>query len=230
MTTDRSSANLIRLAGLSALLGGTCYVFVGVFHPPNVAASVSTTRWAIVHVVACAMCFFSLLGITGIFARQAKRAGWLGLAGYLLLSLWFTLIMGFSFVEAFVLPRLASSQPAFVAAWFGMLVGPATKFDLGALPTIWTLTAPLYMLGGLLFGISIYRVGILPRWAGVLLAIGTLLAPIAAVLPNASQPKIAIPVGVALAWLGYALWSERRPEPVEPDGHPEAHAMPPATN
>lgn len=224
-----TTSNLIRLAGLSALLGGACYVFVGVVHPPNVPASVSTTRWAVVHVVACAMCFFSLLGITGIYARQAKRAGWLGLAGYLLLSLWFVLIMGFSFVEAFILPRLATSQPAFVAGWFGMLVGPATKIDLGPLPTIWTLTAPLYMLGGLLFGISIYRVGILPRWAGVLLAVGAVLAPIAALLPNASQPKIAIPVGVALAWLGYALWSERRPEPVEPDGQPEADAMPSAT-
>ncbi len=152
-----TTSNLIRLAGLSALLGGACYVFVGLFHPPNVPASVSTTRWAVVHVVACAMCFFSLLGITGIYARQAKRAGWLGLAGYLLFSLWFVLIMGFSFVEAFILPRLTTSQPAFVAGWFGMLVGPATKFDLGALPTIWTLTAPLYMLGGLLFGITIYR-------------------------------------------------------------------------
>ena len=221
-----TTSNLIRLAGLSALLGGACYVFVGLFHPPNVPASVSSTRWAIVHVVACAMCFFTLLGLTGIYARQVKRAGWLGLAGYLLLSLWFTLIMGFSFVEAFILPRLTTSQPAFVAAWFGMLVGPATKFDLGALPTIWTLTAPLYMLGGLLFGITIYRLAVLPRLAGVLLAVGTLMAPTAALLPNAMQPKIAIPVGVALAWLGYALWSERRPEAVAPDGQPENDAMP----
>ena len=37
-----------------------------------------------------------------------------------------------------------------------------------------------------------------------------MLSPVAALLPNASQPKIAIPVGVALAWLGYALWSEPR--------------------
>ena len=223
-----TATNLIRLAGLSALLGGTCYVLVGVFHPPNVPESVTTTRWAIVHVVACAMCFFSLLGITGIYARQAKRAGWLGLAGYVLLSLWFVLIMGFSFVEAFILPRLTASQPAFVAGWFGMLVGPTTKVDLGALPAIWTLTGPLYLLGGLLFGVSIYRVGILPRGAGVLLAVGTVLAPIAALLPNASQPKIAIPVGVALAWLGYALWSERQPDPVEPVGRSEAAAMPSA--
>jgi hypothetical protein len=91
-----------------------------------------------------------------------------------------------------------------------MLVGPASKVYLGGLPALWTLTAPIYILGGVLFGIATFRAGILPRWAGALLAIGTALAPVAALLPNASQPKIAIPVGLALAWLGYALWSEQR--------------------
>jgi hypothetical protein len=38
-----STANLIRLAGLSALIGGSCYVFVGVFHPANVDHEVEAT-------------------------------------------------------------------------------------------------------------------------------------------------------------------------------------------
>ncbi len=205
-------AQLIRLAGVSALLAGMCYVFVGIFHPPNVPSSVAGTRWAIVHVVACAMCFFGLLGMAGLYARQATKAGWLGLAGFVMFSIWLVLIMGFSFVEAFILPRLATAQPAFVVSWMGMLTGSAHKFNLGALPAVWTITAPIYMLGGLLFGIATFRAGVLPRRAGVLLAIGTVLAPVAGLLPNASQPKIAIPVGLALAWLGYALWSEERGE------------------
>ena len=205
-------SDLIRWAGLSAVLAGICYVLVGILHPPNVAASVTSTRWATVHVLACAMCFFGLLGMAGLYARQATKTGWLGLVGFVLLTLWFTLIMGFSFVEAFILPKVATTNPTFVAAWMGMLVGPATKLDLGALPTVWTLSAPIYIVGGLAFGIATFRAGILPRGGGVLLAIGTALAPAAAVLSNASQPKIAVPVGVALVWLGYALWSERRPE------------------
>ena len=98
----------------------------------------------------------------------------------------------------------------------GMLVGPASKFDLGVMPTLWTLTGPVYILGGLLFGIGTFRAGVLPRWAGALLALGTLLAPLAALLPNASQPKIAIPVGLALAWLGFALMTERPESASEP--------------
>jgi hypothetical protein len=88
--------------------------------------------------------------------------------------------------------------------------------NLGALPTIWTLTAPMYMLGGLLFGIATLRAGFLSRWAAVLLAAGTLLAPVAALLSLELQPKMAIPVGLALAWLGYALWSERREQVAQP--------------
>jgi len=209
-----SNDNLLRLAGLAALLAGICYVLVGLFHPANVAASVTTTRWQVVHVLACAMCFFGLLGMAGLYVRQAVKTGWVGLAGYLLLSLWLTLVMGFSFVEAFILPHLASAVPTFVQSWMRMFNGPAGPFDLGILPTLWTSTAPMYIGGGLLFGIATFRAGILPRWAGALLALSVVLAPVAVLLPNASQPKIAVPFGVALAWLGFALLTERRTEDV----------------
>jgi len=211
-----TALNVLRLAGLSALLAGICYVLVGVFHPPNIASSVMTARWVAVHYVACAMSFFAVLGLAGLYARQVEESGWLGLVGFVLLSLWFVLVMGFTFVEAFILPRVATAVPAFVEGWMGMLVGPASKFDLGIMPTLWTLTGPVYILGGLLFGIATFRARILPRWAGALLAVGTLLAPLAAFLPNGSQPKIAIPVGLALAWLGYALMTEPREGLAEP--------------
>src|SRR5664279_1734437 len=205
-----SASKLIRWAGLSALLAGICYVLVGVFHPANVPASVTTTPWAIAHVLACAMSFFGVLGLAGLYARQAEKSGWLGLVGFVMLSLWMVLIMGFSFVEAFILPSLATAVPTFVTSWMGTLDSSAIPMNLGVLPALWTLSGPLYMISGLLFGIATFRAHILPRWAGVLLALGCLLAPVAAALPLEAQPKMAIPVGLALAWLGYALWSERR--------------------
>ena len=82
-----TNANLFRLAGLSALIAGLCYVLVGIFHPANIPASVTTTSWGAIHVIACAMSFFGVLGLTGIYARQAVKTGWLGLVGYVLLSL-----------------------------------------------------------------------------------------------------------------------------------------------
>lgn len=66
------------------------------------------------------------------------------------------------------------------------------------------------MLGGLLFGIATFRAGILPRWAAGLLAIASAVTPAAALLPHEIQRFAGIPVGLAVAWLGYALFSERR--------------------
>jgi hypothetical protein len=214
-----TNANLIRLAGFSALIAGLCYVLVGVFHPANVPSSVTTTRWATVHVLACAMSFFGVLGLAGIYARQAAKSGWLGLIGFVMLSTWFVLIMGFSFVEAFILPHSAAVTPAFIAGWMGIFNGDASPIDLGALPTLWTLSGPLYILGGLLFGIATFRARILPRGGAVLLALGTALAPLAKLLSLAAQPKIAIPTGLALAWLGYALMSERHTPVAQLDDH-----------
>lgn len=209
-----TASKVIRWAGLAAMVAGLFYVFVGLFHPLNVVASVTTTRWAIVHVLASAMCFFGLLGLTGLYARQFKEVGWLGLAGFLLLSLWLVVIMGFTFVEVFILPPLATTDPKFVEGFLGVYSGSGgANFEV--LTTVWNLTSPMYLLGGLLFGIATFRAGILSRWAAVLLALGTALAPIAALIPPEYQPKVAVPVGIALAGLGYALWSQRRTQASE---------------
>ncbi len=155
------------------------------------------------------MSFFGVLGLAGIYARQLVKSGLLGLLGYLMLSLWLVIIMGFSFVEAFVLPHASSADPAFVNGWMSMFNGTSSRVELGFLPALWTLTGPLYTLGGILFAIGSFRARILPLGAALLLAAGTALAPVAGLLPLASQPKIAIPTGLALAWLGYSLWTER---------------------
>ncbi|MFC5467305.1 hypothetical protein ACFPPD_01145 [Cohnella suwonensis] len=205
-----TTSSLIRWAGLSAMVGGIFYVVVGMFHQPNVLSSVTTTQWAIVHSLATAMCFFFLLGITGLYARQVDKVGWLGLAGFVLLSFWAVITATFTFAEVSILPLLATEAPMLAEGFIGIFTSSAGETNFGVLANIWTLTGPLYILGGLLFGIATFRAGILPRWAAVLLAVGTVLAPVAALLPPEHEPKIAVPVGGALAWLGYALWAERR--------------------
>ncbi|MEP7241149.1 MAG: hypothetical protein ABI697_09720 [Devosia sp.] len=205
-----TARNLMRWSGPAVMIAGLSYGLVGVLHPPNVLASVTTASWMMVHVLAMATSIFGLIGLAGLYARQAEKAGWLGFAGYLLLSLWLALILGFTFVEVFILPPLATVSPAFVEGWLGMFNGTASTINLSSLPTVWTITGPLYILGGLLFGVATFRARVLPRWSGVLLAVGTAMGPLAAILPLDLQPKIAVPVGIALLWLGYALWSERR--------------------
>lgn len=98
----------------------------------------------------------------------------------------------------------------------GMASGAGGPMDLGAFAIIYSLVSVLYLLGLLLFGIALFRTRILPRWAsGLLAASGPLALIMVALLPHQLERLAAAPMGFALAWLGYALWSERREKSVE---------------
>jgi hypothetical protein len=199
-----STASLIRWAGLPALAAGIIFAAIQPIHPPDVLASVTTDIWAIITPLKAVMCLLFLLGITGIYARQAGASGWLGLAGYLLLGLSWSLNFAFIFAEAFLFPSLAASAPDYVTAVLGIINGqPVAAFDIGALPTLYAVTGVSYLLGGLLFGIATFRARTLPRVASA-------VTPLAALLPHALQRYAGIPAGLALAWLGLALLLERR--------------------
>jgi hypothetical protein len=154
--------------------------------------------------------FFGLPGIAGIYTRQVEKAGSMGLAGYLLLSLWFVVVTGFTFFETFILPLLASDLPKFAESFLGIFTGSVGETSVGALATLWSLLGVVYILGNLLFGIATFRGGILSRWAAGLLGLGAVLSPAFALLPQSVAPLAAVPVGLGLAWLGHSLWSERR--------------------
>ena len=140
-----------------------------------------------------------------------------GLAGYLLLTIFYAVQMCYTFAEPLILPLLTTVAPTFVESVMAMSRGAAGPMNLGAFATIYSLLSLLYLLGLLLFGIALFRARILPRWAAGLLAFSGPLAIIMVVLlPHQLERLAAMPMGFALAWLGYALWSERRAHAVAP--------------
>lgn len=206
-----TTSALIRWSGLSASLSGILFIVIQPIHPPEKLASVSTDAWAIVHYLTIAMCLLGLFGVMGIYARHAKAAGWLGLVGFILFSLWLVFTTALTFVEACVLPLLVDDAPKFVEGFLSLSSGSGSAgMNLGALATAGPISGVLYMLGGLLFGIAMFRARILPRGATGLLAVGAVSSLAAALLPHELGRIAAVPVGLSLAWLGYALWSERR--------------------
>jgi hypothetical protein len=215
-TMTITTATLTRWAGLAAMAAGIIFAAIQPIHPSDVLSSVTTDAWAIIMPVKLAMCLLFLLGLTGLYGRQADKAGWLGLGGFLLFGLSWALNLAFIFAEAFILPRLANTDPAFVEGFLGIFNGHPTGLDLGALAALYGLTGVLYMLGGLLFGIATFRAGILPRPAAGLLAVTAVVTPAAALLPHEFQRLVGMPVGLALAWLGFALWAERRADTAAP--------------
>jgi hypothetical protein len=217
-TVQNTASKLIRWAGLAAMVAGIIFAGVQPIHPPDELASVTTSAWAIITPLKTAMCLLFLFGIVGLYARQVNKVGWLGLAGFLLLSLSWMLQTAFVFAEAFILPPLATMAPKFVDGLLGQLTsGRASAVNLGALPALYTLVGVAYILGGLLFGIATLRAGILPRWAAGLLAVAAALTPANALAPHQIGRFAAVPVALALAWLGYALWAEKRVQPAEPE-------------
>lgn len=200
------------------MAAGILYVAIQAIHPLDVFSSVTTARWAVSHYLSVAMDLLAIFGITGIYSRQVEKAGWLGLAGYVLFSLFWALSVAFHFLEAFISPVLASESPKFVQGLLGVVTGAPSEINLGALPAVYALTGIAgYVLGGLLFGIATFRAGILPRWAGGLLAVGTVLPVLgSSLVPHPLNRIFAVPVGLAMIWLGFALWFERQEAASQP--------------
>jgi hypothetical protein len=207
-----AASSLIRWAGLAVMAAGLIYIVIQAIHPLDVLSSVTTTRWVTTHNLSIAMDILGMLGIAGLYARQVEKSGWLGLAGYLLFSLFWAVSLAFHFIESFIEPMLATEAPKVVEGLLGMVSGQVSEINLGALPTVYKLTGIVgYVLGGLLFGIAMFRAGILPRWASGLLALGTILPVVlSSLVPHPFDRLFAVPVGLALVWLGYALWSDRQ--------------------
>ena len=211
-TTITPSA-LMRWAGLSAVVAGLCYVLVGVFHPANVPSSVTHHEMGGRPRHRVRRCrFFGLLGLAGLYARQA-REGRLAWADRLppaqpLVRADHGLQLRRSVRPAAC--RVGVARRSCSPGW-GCSTAPPARSTSGPFRPLDAFSPRPHPRR------SALRHRDLPRrnpaaWAGALLAASTVLAPIAALLPNASQPKIAIPMGFALAWLGYALWSEQRAE------------------
>jgi hypothetical protein len=217
-TMQVTPANLIRWAGFAAMGSGLIFVAIQPIHPLDVLASVTTSQWVIIQSFKMAMCLLGLLGVAGLYARQVNATGWLGLVGYLLFSLFYALTTAFTFAEAFILPLLAADAPTFVAGFLGIFNGSPSEVNLGAIPTLFMIAGFAgYVLGGLLFGIATFRAGILPRWAGGLLAFAAVSPPLLTwLLPHPLDRILAVPMGLAMIWLGYALWAERRKPAAEP--------------
>ena len=204
-----TTTGLIRATGISAMLAGALFVIVQVIHPPETVEAVATDAWRIVHYITFAMLVLFVAGIAGIYARQVEKLGWLGLAGFLVLSTGLLLNIAGAAIEAFVEPLLATSNPEFVASFNAMVMGTAYDVDLGAIPTLWSVGSAAFVAGTLVFGIANLRAGVLSRWGSGVLAFGLVIGlPVATLLGNIRLA--AVPISVGLAWLGYSLWSEGR--------------------
>ena len=205
-----TASKLIRWSGLSAMAAGIIFAGIQPIHPPDVIASVTTNAFIIITSFKAIMSLFGIFGIAGLYARQVEETGWMGLAGYLLLTIFYAVQMCYSFAEPTILPLLVPVAPTFVTSVMQMASQSPTDMNLGAFAAVFSFLPILYLLGLLLFGIAMFRARILSRWAAGLLALSGPIAVVLSLLGHPLDRLAAVPMGIALAWLGYALFFERR--------------------
>jgi hypothetical protein len=204
-------STLTRAAAVATASAGLLFILIQPLHPAEDLDAVMSSIWAIVHTMSLTMAILGLAGITGIYLRQVREFGVLGLVGYLLFALFFLMQAVFTFAEVFIAPLTAAGSPDFTLDFVGLFVaGHVAVTDLGLLAAAVPIGSVAYLAGGVLFGVAIIRARKLPRWTGILLIVGAAASLAAAVLPHAQARLAAIPMGLALASLGYALWSEQR--------------------
>jgi hypothetical protein len=214
-----TSSGLTRAAGAAAATAGAIFIAVQVNHPAGTAFDTETTEWVVRSTAKTVMAVLALAGITGIWLRQHRQAGLLGLVGYAVFAVGYLALLTVQVIAATVLPALLDSDPGYVLDVVHAAEGGTPTGDIGAIQVVLNVSGAGYILGGLVFGIALFRTAVLPRWAAALLAVSTVGTAALAVLPEAFNRPFAVPEGIALIGLGVALWrnpGDVRARSVEP--------------
>ena len=211
-----TTTTLTRAAGLSAVAAGLLFIAVQINHPVVDLALVSTTEWKVRQTAKVVMAALSLAGITGIYLRQVKQTGVLGLLGYLTFAAGYLFMLSTEVIGLVVIPTIAQSAPGYVSDVLAVANGGHAAGDIGLFTPFSLAAGFTFIGGGLLFGIALFRANILARWAAVVLAAGSVATIAIPLLPQVNQRLFAIPTGVALVGLGYSLWREQRSAAARP--------------
>ncbi len=206
---------LLRASAVAAAVAGLIFIGVQVNHPTLDATSIATTDVMIRNTLKTLMTALALAGITGVYLFQATKVGVLGLLGYVVFAAGYLSMLGTVYVAALVLPSIAGSSTAYVNDVIAVATNHPATGDIGGMQPAILFTGVTYIVGGVLFAIALFRANVLARWASALLAVGTLSAIGAGIVPEYER-LFAIPTGLALVGLGYSLWRAQRTQAALP--------------
>ena len=207
-----SSTTLFRLSGLALLLGFLMFIVAAPFTVVGTDISrYSAPLYLPARVGQIAGGALLLIGLPGLYLRQAGKVGTFGLASFILTFLgnaahWNLMpILGFVYALLVARPETRSV----VAQEVGL------EGQLGAVFMAYFAVSSLaFYLGVVLLGIATLRARVFPRWAGVFLIIGT---PVTFILLGSGlgergpiyQLIAAVLFWLGFAWCGYTLWAEK---------------------
>lgn len=204
-----TSATLFRLGGLALLVALPLQVLGFILHPPGErVADVLLPAYGPAHLILFTSWLFALLGLIGFYARQAERAGVLGLVGFAATVFAAAYHFYLLLYEAYATVSLAGDPATRSLVGDGPLAHGAGA--LGPFGFASILAFPL-------FGIATVRAGVLPRLAGWLQIVSVpVFALTIFVIPPDGLDLLPGVTPISLlyylaflgyAWGGYALWT-----------------------
>lgn len=199
-----SFAKFIHPAGLVSVFAGALIALAEILHPAGEdLIAVHSPMWSPAHMVWWLGVLLLQFGLIGLYARHAEALGWLGLIGFVLTFFGAGLTAGILFLESSAVPLIAPSSPSIANE---LLYGPAVAV---------LLNEASFGGGIVLFAVATMRARVYPRLAGLLVIIGIVLylaswVPPDRMLSHGIALASNLTFGLGIAWMGYALWSEKQ--------------------
>ena len=197
---DRLST-FIAAGAWAAIVGGAALVIsfllewlVVPYEKVGVAAADLTASYLTASSLRLLSTVLFLWALLALYNRQSIAAGTFGLWGFIVAFFGTALLVGNVWAEVFVWPTLARIAPSLVT---GQVAAPHLTTGI-------TLSAPLFGIGIVLFGLATLKTGVYPRWAAGLLIVSI---PVTMFLPPTegtfSESIGQIMVGSAFMILGW---------------------------
>ena len=199
---------MVRLGAVMLVAGGVCLALFLIIHPYGEVAGATVAlkdAWIPAHTFHFLGALFALFGLTAFYARHYLRLKVVGFVAFVLAFTGTAMFVGTGMITAALWPRIAESDPSFVAEDGPMFTDTLTN---GAT----TVTYGFMVAGYVLLAAVLWRKNVTPWPISLALAIGILLfsAPVDPVgpAPWAFRLSGAVIFGAALAAMGYLLWND----------------------
>jgi hypothetical protein len=158
---------------------------------------VRNSNWTTINILGSLHAVFLPLALLGIYACQIEEVKTVGIVGFLLAFLGSIFFAWIQVEETLLWPLLATHAPVLIDMNGPMFADPAFYGT-------YLLMGVLFIPGTLILGIVTARARVLPRWGGILLAVGAPLFGIGGLLLPVRTVG-AVLFTAALIWLGIAL-------------------------
>lgn len=199
----------LRRCGIALVLGSVLLILINVVVTPfylrllpEGEAVVRTSNVYLLRLsLAVVDALLLLFGCIGLHLGQRNISGGFGAAAFLVSFLGTSLLFAFEWSNVFVLRAVAQTSPAVLTA---LDKSPLMTAGAGS-------AAVLFMLGWLLFCVSLWRARVFPRWASATALAGLILLPVLGATPLGFVGQIVgnVVFACGLLGLGYSLAQHR---------------------